>query len=215
MVHGKNRIPYWIDRRLTGLAGPEYDATISFGLPFESEDCPYGESRVRRGVAQFVEEGLITVKRHGPMASEYTLLFSDGPTPQRVSTTAQRVSILDMPSPTKKETLKRDPPPPPPGDRDRLSFQPSAGDRGYPYLPQETVKDADLNDTGTPSTNGKSSIPRADLNKLGLCKECRGPLNGSRRTLCEPCWGLYKQAQKERKAEWAGVFDHDGRTVRI
>ena len=47
MVHGKNRIPYWIDRRLTGLAGPEYDATISFGLPFESEDCPYGESRLR------------------------------------------------------------------------------------------------------------------------------------------------------------------------
>ena len=46
MVHGKNRIPYWIDRRLTGLAGPEYDATISFGLPFESEDCPYGESRL-------------------------------------------------------------------------------------------------------------------------------------------------------------------------
>ena len=27
MVHGKNRIPYWIDRRLTGLAGPEYDAS--------------------------------------------------------------------------------------------------------------------------------------------------------------------------------------------
>ena len=54
MVHGKNRIPYWIDRRLTGLAGPEYDATISFGLPFESEDCPYGESRfeglARRGI---------------------------------------------------------------------------------------------------------------------------------------------------------------------
>ena len=47
MVHGKNRIPYWIDRRLTGLAGPEYDATISFGLPFESEDCPYGESRLK------------------------------------------------------------------------------------------------------------------------------------------------------------------------
>ena len=49
MVHGKNRIPYWIDRRLTGLAGPEYDATISFGLPFESEDCPYGESRLMWG----------------------------------------------------------------------------------------------------------------------------------------------------------------------
>ena len=46
MVHGKNRIPYWIDRRLTGLAGPEYDATISFGLPFEPEDSQYGESRL-------------------------------------------------------------------------------------------------------------------------------------------------------------------------
>ena len=47
MVHGENRIPYWIDRRLTGLAGPDYDATISFGLPFELGDCPYGESRLR------------------------------------------------------------------------------------------------------------------------------------------------------------------------
>ena len=46
MVHGKNRIPYWIDRRFTGLAGPDYDATISFGLPFELGDCPYGKSRL-------------------------------------------------------------------------------------------------------------------------------------------------------------------------
>ena len=46
MVHGKNRIPYWIDRRLTDLAGPDYDATISFGLPFELGDCPYGKSRL-------------------------------------------------------------------------------------------------------------------------------------------------------------------------
>ena len=45
MVHGRNRIPYWRDRRLTGLAGPDYDATISFGLPFEPEDSQYGESR--------------------------------------------------------------------------------------------------------------------------------------------------------------------------
>ena len=45
MVHGKNRIPYRIDRRLTGLAGPDYAATISFGLPFEPEDSQYGESR--------------------------------------------------------------------------------------------------------------------------------------------------------------------------
>ena len=46
MVHGENRIPYWIDRRLTGLAGPDYDATISFGLPFEPEDSQYGNSRL-------------------------------------------------------------------------------------------------------------------------------------------------------------------------
>ena len=45
MVHGKNRIPYRIDRSLNGLAGPDYDATISFGLPFEPEDSQYGKSR--------------------------------------------------------------------------------------------------------------------------------------------------------------------------
>ena len=45
MVHGKNRIPYRIDRRLTGLAGPDYAAPISFGLPIEPEDSQYGESR--------------------------------------------------------------------------------------------------------------------------------------------------------------------------
>ena len=38
MAHGKKRIPYWIDRRLTGLVGPEYHAIISFGLPIEPED---------------------------------------------------------------------------------------------------------------------------------------------------------------------------------
>ena len=45
MVHGENRIPYWIDRRLNGLAGPEYHAIISFGLPIEPEDSQYGEYR--------------------------------------------------------------------------------------------------------------------------------------------------------------------------
>ena len=46
MVHGKNRNPYWIDRRLNDLAGPEYHAIISFGLPIEPEDSQYGESRL-------------------------------------------------------------------------------------------------------------------------------------------------------------------------
>ena len=46
MVHGKNRIPYWIDRRLTGLAGPDYDTSISFRLPIEPEDSQYWKSWV-------------------------------------------------------------------------------------------------------------------------------------------------------------------------
>ena len=46
MVHGKNRIPYWIDRRLTGLAGSHDDATISLGLPIEPEDSQYGKYRI-------------------------------------------------------------------------------------------------------------------------------------------------------------------------
>ena len=47
MVHGKNRIPYRIDQRLTCFAGPEYDTIISYGLPFEPEDSQYGKSRLR------------------------------------------------------------------------------------------------------------------------------------------------------------------------
>ena len=31
---------------MTGLAGPDYGAIISFGLPFELGDCPYGKSRL-------------------------------------------------------------------------------------------------------------------------------------------------------------------------
>ena len=47
MVYDYKRTPCRIDRRLTGLAGPDYDATISFGLPVEPEDSQYGESRFR------------------------------------------------------------------------------------------------------------------------------------------------------------------------
>ena len=46
VLYDCKRISCWIDRRLTGLAGPDYDAPISFGLPFESEDCQYGKSRL-------------------------------------------------------------------------------------------------------------------------------------------------------------------------
>ena len=56
MVHGKKRIPYWIDRRLTGLAVPDYDAIISFGLPFEPEDSQYGKYRPTRRSSELGEE---------------------------------------------------------------------------------------------------------------------------------------------------------------
>ena len=55
MAHGKNRIPHRIDRRLTGPAGPEYHAIISFGLPFESEDCQYGKSQFKSCMPPNVE----------------------------------------------------------------------------------------------------------------------------------------------------------------
>ena len=54
MVHGKNRISYRIDRRLSGLAGPYYNATISFGLPYEPEDSQYGKSRLEGVGYRFV-----------------------------------------------------------------------------------------------------------------------------------------------------------------
>ena len=47
MLYDCKRISYWIDRRLTALAGPDYDAIISFGLPLEPEDSQYGKYQVR------------------------------------------------------------------------------------------------------------------------------------------------------------------------
>ena len=70
MVHGKKRIPYWIDRRLTGLAGPEYHAIISFGLPSEPEDSQYGKSWLQGGVA------LIAAKAFLPLALGSTAIAS-------------------------------------------------------------------------------------------------------------------------------------------
>ena len=76
MVRGKNRIPYWIDWRLTGLAEPDYGATISFGLPIEPEDSQYGKYRVshRPGLLerawgrQHHSSHLSTVGRDGRLA---------------------------------------------------------------------------------------------------------------------------------------------------
>ena len=60
MLYDCKRISYWIDRRLTGLAGPDYDATISFGLPLEPEDSQYGKSRINPlGMSPIMPRGFI------------------------------------------------------------------------------------------------------------------------------------------------------------
>ena len=58
MVHGKKRTPYWIDRRLIGLAGPDYDAIISFGLPIDPEDSQYGNPGLYAGMRRHRWKGL-------------------------------------------------------------------------------------------------------------------------------------------------------------
>ena len=74
-----------IDRRLTGLAGPDYDATISFGLPFELLDCPYGKSRLQHPArihllfiapASPVWEPLVEAPRSEEVCSEGNRLVS-------------------------------------------------------------------------------------------------------------------------------------------
>ena len=62
MVHGKNHIPYWIDRRLNGLAGPEYHAIISFGLPIAPEDSQYGKYRL--DLSQLLTQGVRDYRQH-------------------------------------------------------------------------------------------------------------------------------------------------------
>ena len=67
-VYDSNLIPYRIDRQLIGLAGPDYNTIVSCGLPFEPEDCRYGESRIS---GQFrpvpvVCAGVLACHRHSP-----------------------------------------------------------------------------------------------------------------------------------------------------
>ena len=57
MLYDCKRISYRIDRRLSGLAGPDYDATISFGLPFEPEDSQYGKYRLQAVRRAYAESG--------------------------------------------------------------------------------------------------------------------------------------------------------------
>ena len=56
MVHGKNRIPYWIDRRLTGLAGIE---NLNM-MPLYRLDCPLSLETAHMG-----NPGLHSLLRQG------------------------------------------------------------------------------------------------------------------------------------------------------
>ena len=72
MVHGKNRIPYRIDRKLTGLAEPDYDATISFGLPIEPEDSQYGKYRIS---CILRSNGKLALQCHNPQPRPTTTFY--------------------------------------------------------------------------------------------------------------------------------------------
>ena len=61
MLYDCKRISYWIDRRLSGLAGPYYDATISFGLPLEPEDSQYGEYRFEPEDSQYGKYRIMSI----------------------------------------------------------------------------------------------------------------------------------------------------------
>ena len=83
MLYDCKRISCWIDRRLTGLAGPDYDAAISFGLPFEPEDSQYGKSRLKRQDPNFDPARPV-------MSNPYTHLPSD-------LIHAQEINVVDDP----------------------------------------------------------------------------------------------------------------------
>ena len=76
MIHGENRIPYWIDRRLTGLAEPDYDATISFGLASELEDSQFGKCRPTCSKGEIMVEGY-PYDRHYENPESYRLKMAN------------------------------------------------------------------------------------------------------------------------------------------
>ena len=45
--YGCKRTPYRADRALTGFAGPDYDAAISFGMPYGPETPSMGNPGLR------------------------------------------------------------------------------------------------------------------------------------------------------------------------
>ena len=72
MLYDCKRISYWIDRRLSGLAGPDYVATISFGLPLEPGDSQYGECRLSGKQVAFLE----VIKNYGEVIAAVVIAIS-------------------------------------------------------------------------------------------------------------------------------------------
>ena len=50
MVHGKKRIPYWIDRRLTGLADPNIMPSSRLGCPLSLKTPNYGKCQIKEEI---------------------------------------------------------------------------------------------------------------------------------------------------------------------
>ena len=100
MLYDCKRISYRIDRRLTGLAGPDYDATISFGLPFEPEDSQYGKYRLILGWHSEAHRGHITYRAYGtyprqePRQCYWTIPSSKNTITQYDGATAQRLNLF-------------------------------------------------------------------------------------------------------------------------
>ena len=101
MVRGKNRIPYWIDWRLTGLAEPDYGATISFGLPIEPEDSQYGKYRVVPGAETLIPEpgnSLVMIRQiNDAVLREFSVVTSGAYDEAFVDLRAEANAVLVVP----------------------------------------------------------------------------------------------------------------------
>ena len=97
MLYDCKRIPHRIDRRLSGLAGPDYDATISIGLPLEPEDSQYGKSRpipLRPSSRGGAKAGLVHTH-----AADCNLLVCPRPYPIRLLPAPIGLRLAEAPEP--------------------------------------------------------------------------------------------------------------------
>ena len=146
------------------------------------------EKTVRRAVAKFQAQGIMTVKNQSQRPLEYTPVWTLCPS---------RLDILATDTSGKKET--RTIPSPPPETETGIDsvFSAPLGPKGRPLRkPPETLTDTDFQ-VSTPSTNGKSTLPLSESYKNGLCHWCGNQLyrgeysewwhGGERGIACKQC----------------------------